>query len=82
MAAVKARKDRIVQASLDGLDRWIRGTPNLSLVWGSARFTGPREVAVGGEILIAPRIFINTGGRPACPTGPASPRCPTSPTPP
>jgi pyruvate/2-oxoglutarate dehydrogenase complex dihydrolipoamide dehydrogenase (E3) component len=66
-AAVKARKDRIVQASLDSLDRWIRGTPNLSLVWGSARFTGPREVAVGGETLAAPHIFVNTGGRPVVP---------------
>src|SRR3712207_4954085 len=70
MAAVKARKDRVVQASLDSLDRWIRGTPNLSLVWGSARFTGPRELAVGGETLAAPRIFINTGGRPVVPDWP------------
>jgi pyruvate/2-oxoglutarate dehydrogenase complex dihydrolipoamide dehydrogenase (E3) component len=70
MAAVKARKDRIVQASLDSLDRWIRGTPNLSLVWGSARFVGPREIAVGDETLNAPRIFINTGGRPVVPDWP------------
>jgi pyruvate/2-oxoglutarate dehydrogenase complex dihydrolipoamide dehydrogenase (E3) component len=70
MAAVKARKDRIVQASLDSLARWIRGTPNLSLVWGSARFTGPREVAVGGETLAAPRVFVNTGGRPVVPDWP------------
>jgi pyruvate/2-oxoglutarate dehydrogenase complex dihydrolipoamide dehydrogenase (E3) component len=70
MAAVKARKDRIVQASLDSLDRWIRGTPNLSLVWGSARFVGPREIAVGDDRLSAPRIFINTGGRPLVPDWP------------
>lgn len=70
MAAVKARKDRIVQASLDSLDRWLRGTPNLSLVWGSARFTGPHEVAVGGETLAASRIFVNTGGRPVVPDWP------------
>jgi pyruvate/2-oxoglutarate dehydrogenase complex dihydrolipoamide dehydrogenase (E3) component len=70
MAAVKARKDRIVQASLDSLGRWIRGTANLSLIWGSARFTGPREVAVGGETLRAPRVFINAGGRPVVPDWP------------
>jgi pyruvate/2-oxoglutarate dehydrogenase complex dihydrolipoamide dehydrogenase (E3) component len=29
MTAVKARKDRIVQASLDSLARWIGGAPNL-----------------------------------------------------
>jgi pyruvate/2-oxoglutarate dehydrogenase complex dihydrolipoamide dehydrogenase (E3) component len=70
MAAVKARKDRIVQVSLDSLAAWIGGTPNLSLVWGSARFTGPREVAVGDWTFTAPRIFINTGGRPLVPNWP------------
>ncbi|MBV1799907.1 FAD-containing oxidoreductase [Siccirubricoccus sp. G192] len=70
MAAVKARKDRIVQASLDSLAAWIGGTPDLTLVWGSARFTGPHEVAVGNQRLSAPRIFINTGGRPLVPDWP------------
>jgi len=70
MAAVKVRKDRIVQASLDSLDRWIRGTPNLDLVWGSARFVGPHEIAVGSETLAAPRIFIDTGSRPVVPDWP------------
>jgi pyruvate/2-oxoglutarate dehydrogenase complex dihydrolipoamide dehydrogenase (E3) component len=70
MAAVKARKDRIVQASLDSLAAWIAGTPKLSLVWGSARFTGRREIAVGERRLAAPRIFINTGGRPLVPDWP------------
>ncbi|QQP92951.1 FAD-containing oxidoreductase (plasmid) [Skermanella sp. TT6] len=70
MKAVKERKDRIVQASLDSLAAWLGGTENLTLVWGSARFTGPREVEVNGETLTAPRIFINTGGRPAVPDWP------------
>ncbi|UEM24653.1 FAD-containing oxidoreductase (plasmid) [Skermanella mucosa] len=70
MKAVKARKDRIVQASLDSLAAWLGGTENLTLVWGSARFTGPREIEVNGETLTAPRIFVNTGGRPAVPDWP------------
>ena len=70
MKAVKARKDRIVQASLDSLASWIAGTENLTLIWGSARFTGPRTVEVEGESLTAPRIFINTGGRPTVPDWP------------
>ena len=70
MKAVKARKDRIVQASLDSLAAWLGGTENLTLVWGSARFTGPRTVEVDGETLTAPRIFINTGGRPTVPDWP------------
>ena len=70
MAAVKARKDRIVQASLDSLAAWIGGTASLSLVWGSARFVGPREIAVGERRLTATRVFINTGGRPFVPDWP------------
>src|SRR5204862_483245 len=58
------------QASVDGLGRWIQGTPNLSLIWGEARFTGPREIEVDGERIIAPKIFINTGGRPVVPAWP------------
>jgi pyruvate/2-oxoglutarate dehydrogenase complex dihydrolipoamide dehydrogenase (E3) component len=70
MKAVKARKDAIVQASLDGLDRWLRGTANLTVLWGEARFVGPREIEVAGERLTAPRIFLNTGGRALVPDWP------------
>jgi pyruvate/2-oxoglutarate dehydrogenase complex dihydrolipoamide dehydrogenase (E3) component len=61
---------------LDSLARWIGGTPNLSLIWGSARFTGPREIAVGDRTLSAPRVFINTGGRPLVPDWPGLPEVP------
>lgn len=70
LKAVKARKDRIVQQSLDNLSRWLQGTPGLELVWGHARFTGPHAVAVGGRELHAPRIFINVGGRAVLPDWP------------
>jgi pyruvate/2-oxoglutarate dehydrogenase complex dihydrolipoamide dehydrogenase (E3) component len=70
MKAVKARKDRIVGQSVDSLTQWVRGTANLSLVWGHARFTAPNAVEVNGEMLQAPRIFINTGGRPVLPDWP------------
>jgi pyruvate/2-oxoglutarate dehydrogenase complex dihydrolipoamide dehydrogenase (E3) component len=70
MKAVKARKDNIVQASLDSLASWLSGTENLTLVWGTARFTDVHTVEVNGEALSAPRIFINTGGRPTVPDWP------------
>src|SRR6185369_1316653 len=44
MAAVRARKDAIVQASVESLERWIGGTRDLTLIRGSGRFTGPDEV--------------------------------------
>jgi pyruvate/2-oxoglutarate dehydrogenase complex dihydrolipoamide dehydrogenase (E3) component len=70
LAAVKARKDAIVQQSRDSLASWIAGTPRLSLVTGEARFTAPRTVAVGERVFEAGTVVINTGGHPVRPEWP------------
>ncbi|MFL6662567.1 MAG: FAD-containing oxidoreductase [Rhizobacter sp.] len=70
MKAVKARKDAIVHHSVDGLDRWLRHTPRLTLIRAEARFVGPHALQVDGRTLEAPRIFINVGGRPVVPDWP------------
>jgi pyruvate/2-oxoglutarate dehydrogenase complex dihydrolipoamide dehydrogenase (E3) component len=70
MKAVKARKDRVVGQSVEGLHKWLAGMAGLRLVWGEARFVGPHAVAVGDEVLEAPKIFINVGGRPVLPDWP------------
>jgi pyruvate/2-oxoglutarate dehydrogenase complex dihydrolipoamide dehydrogenase (E3) component len=74
MAAVKSRKDRVVGRSIDNLTRWLQATPNLTLLWGHARFVGPHEVEVAGksgtQALRAPKVFINVGGRPVLPDWP------------
>ena len=70
MVAVKARKDRVVQTSLDSLGAWLARTPNLEVEMGAARFVGPHAIAVGARTLSAPRVFINTGGRPLVPDWP------------
>ena len=70
MAAVKARKDRIVGQSIDSLTQWLTGTKNLRVVWGHARFVGPHAVEVKDEVLEAPKIFINVGGRAVLPDWP------------
>ncbi|MEP7301278.1 MAG: FAD-containing oxidoreductase [Caldimonas sp.] len=67
MKAVKARKDRIVAQSIEGLEKWIARTAGLTLIRGHARFTGPRTVAVNGETLEAAKVFINVGGRAVLP---------------
>jgi pyruvate/2-oxoglutarate dehydrogenase complex dihydrolipoamide dehydrogenase (E3) component len=71
MKAVKARKDAIVAASVNGVTGWVKGMPGLTLFWGHARFTGPHAVAVNDEALEAEKIFINVGGRPLVPDWPA-----------
>jgi len=67
MAAVKARKDRVVAQSIEGLRQWLGGTPNIEIVWGHARFTGPHAIEVGERRLEASRIFLNVGGRAVLP---------------
>jgi pyruvate/2-oxoglutarate dehydrogenase complex dihydrolipoamide dehydrogenase (E3) component len=67
MKAVKARKDEISGRSRDGVESWLKGMQNCTVYRGHARFTGPREVEVGGERLSAEKIFINVGGRAVTP---------------
>ena len=63
MRAVKARKGGVVKQSTDGLDKWIAGMKNVTLIRGEARFTGPHSISVGERLLDAERIFMNVGGR-------------------
>jgi pyruvate/2-oxoglutarate dehydrogenase complex dihydrolipoamide dehydrogenase (E3) component len=70
MAAVRARKDKIIAASHQSLAAWLGSTPNLTVVQGPARFTGPREIAVGDQSFSAPRVFLNVGGAPSRPKMP------------
>lgn len=67
MAAVKARKDRIVLDDRQGLEEWLEGMSGCTLIRGHARFEGPHEVRVGDEVLTAPQIFLNVGGRATVP---------------
>jgi pyruvate/2-oxoglutarate dehydrogenase complex dihydrolipoamide dehydrogenase (E3) component len=70
MRRVKARKDEVVGKSRAGLEKWLRGSANVTVVQGEARFTGPRAVAVGDEAISAAMIFINVGARSARPAFP------------
>jgi len=63
MRAVKGRKDAVVKQSSDGLESWIAGMKNVTLIRGQARFSGPHAVSVGDRVLEAGKIFINVGAR-------------------
>ena len=54
-AKVKARKDAIVAESTGNIERWLRGTPNLTVIEGHGRFDGPHSCSVGDRRLEAPR---------------------------
>ena len=67
MKRVKARKDEIVQGSLQSLDAWIGGMENVSVFLDQARFESPTTLRVGDKLLESERIFINVGGRATVP---------------
>jgi pyruvate/2-oxoglutarate dehydrogenase complex dihydrolipoamide dehydrogenase (E3) component len=63
MTRIKARKDDIVRRSREGIEKWLRETPNVTVLQGHARFTGPHTLSVNGESIEAGQIFINVGAR-------------------
>lgn len=72
MAAVRRRKQKIVESFHDGVLKNIEKTEGLELLKGEARFIGPKSLEVllsesETRLLIGERIFINTGARPAKP---------------
>lgn len=67
MMRVKARKDAVVRQSNEGVTKWLRGTPGLTVLEGHARLEGPRTVRVNGSLLEAAQIFLNVGGRAGVP---------------
>jgi pyruvate/2-oxoglutarate dehydrogenase complex dihydrolipoamide dehydrogenase (E3) component len=70
MPAVKARADAVVARSRDGVEGWLRGMPGCTVLHGHAAFESPTQVRVGSDVLSAPRIFINVGGRASVPPMP------------
>jgi pyruvate/2-oxoglutarate dehydrogenase complex dihydrolipoamide dehydrogenase (E3) component len=76
MKAVKARKDAIVRVSNEGVEEGLREAENITVFTDHARFVGPREVAVGADVLSAEQIFINVGGRADIPPIPGLERVP------
>ena len=70
MKAVKARKDRVVGASVKSLTDWLGGLKTLEYIKGAGAFVSPTEVSVGKRVLTAPQIFINTGATAMVPDWP------------
>jgi len=70
MKRVKARKDAASARSNKGVEQWLRGTPNCTVIQGHARFQSSNTVMVNDEVLEADRIYINVGGRASIPEMP------------
>ncbi|HEY9628038.1 MAG TPA: FAD-containing oxidoreductase [Coleofasciculaceae cyanobacterium] len=70
MKRVKARADAVVANSRNGVEAWLRGMEGLTVVQGQAHFEDANTLRVGDELLTAPQIFINVGGRARVPEMP------------
>jgi pyruvate/2-oxoglutarate dehydrogenase complex dihydrolipoamide dehydrogenase (E3) component len=70
MKRVKARKDEVAGRSNRGVEQWLRGLANCTVIQGHARFESSSAVRVNDDLLEANRIFINVGGRASLPSMP------------
>jgi pyruvate/2-oxoglutarate dehydrogenase complex dihydrolipoamide dehydrogenase (E3) component len=70
MARVRARADKVIHDSRNGVESWLRGMDKCTVINGHARFESADTIRVGDELLTAPRIFLNVGGRAVVPDMP------------
>ena len=70
MAKVKARKDKVMLGDRNGLESWLAGMDNCTLIRGHARFEDPHTIRVDDQVLRGDRIFLNVGGRAVAPDMP------------
>jgi pyruvate/2-oxoglutarate dehydrogenase complex dihydrolipoamide dehydrogenase (E3) component len=63
MARVKARADTVSANARNGVEAYLRQMQGCTVIEGQARFESANSLRVGEELLSAPRIFINVGGR-------------------
>jgi pyruvate/2-oxoglutarate dehydrogenase complex dihydrolipoamide dehydrogenase (E3) component len=65
--------DRAKTVTLDsrrGVETWLKGMKGCTVIEGHARFESANTVRVGDQVLTAPRIFLNVGGRANAPDMP------------
>ncbi|HTU45879.1 MAG TPA: mercuric reductase [Bryobacteraceae bacterium] len=67
LPAILKRKDEIVLGMRSGWEKSMNGEGQPRLYRGRARFTGPKQLQVGGDTLQGDRIFLDTGTRPMIP---------------
>ena len=66
------RKNEVVERMRGNSEKGIKETENLDLVYGTAVFTGPKEITItlndgAKQVLSADKFFINVGEKPAIP---------------
>jgi pyruvate/2-oxoglutarate dehydrogenase complex dihydrolipoamide dehydrogenase (E3) component len=70
MPTVAGRARKVILDSRRSNEDWLAGMAGLTLLRGHARFEAPHVLRVGDDLLEAPRIFLNVGGRAVIPDMP------------
>jgi pyruvate/2-oxoglutarate dehydrogenase complex dihydrolipoamide dehydrogenase (E3) component len=70
MKRVQARAAKVTLDARGNVERWLRSMQGCTVIEGQASFEGSKTVRVGEQLLTAPRIFINVGGRARVPDMP------------
>ena len=63
MARVKERQQTVVRNARGNVEKWLRGMKGCTVFQGHARFEDATTIRVGDDVLTAPKIFLNVGGR-------------------
>ncbi|WP_185982619.1 FAD-containing oxidoreductase [Aureimonas mangrovi] len=70
MRSVRDRAAQVSQKARNGNEGWLGATEGVTLIRGHATFESSHTLRVGGELLTAPLIFLNVGGRAVVPNLP------------
>ena len=73
MTRVMARATAVTATARAGVEKGLRSLDNCTVLQEHARFEGPDTLRAGDELLSAPRIFVNVGGRALIPDMPGVP---------
>ncbi len=76
IARARARATTVTLDNRAKVTAWLEGMAGMTLIRGQARFEGPDRLRVGDELLTAPRIFVNVGGRASVPPLPGVDKVP------
>lgn len=63
MKRVHERQQTVVRNARGNVEKWLRGMKGCTVFQGHARFENATTIRVGDDVLTAPKIFLNVGGR-------------------
>jgi pyruvate/2-oxoglutarate dehydrogenase complex dihydrolipoamide dehydrogenase (E3) component len=70
MKKVHDRARTVTLNARHGVETWLKGMAGCTVIEGHARFESANTVRVGDDLLTAPKIFLNVGGRANAPDMP------------